>query len=145
MIADLAASIRNAIIGQSAIVAQLSAYAGGYPVFTRRPVPDGAPYPMVVVSPDVTATDLDGINDYRPVQIRDVAVYGHNDLPASYRQVETIARAVRELFHRQQDSMTVSGWTVTQIVASGPRAAPVDDEKTVGRVVELTIHLYRKP
>lgn len=145
MSAELSVPIRNAIVGESAITSELDAYLGGLPVFTRRPVPDAAPYPMIVVSPDITVSDEDGISDFRPVQVRDIAIYGRNSTPANYRQVETIARAVYSLFHRQRTSITVSGWDVTQITARGPRPAPVDDEQTVGRVVEVTVHLYRNP
>lgn len=143
MIAELAAPIRAALVAEADITGELAAYKGSYPIFTRRPAPADAPYPMILVSSDITATDVDGIADYRPVQVRDIAVYGKNDTAEHYRQVEDIARAVRELFHRQSDAIAVSGWGVTQITASGPRPAPTDDEQTVGRVVELTVQLYK--
>ena len=144
MSADLAAPIRSALLGEPAITNELAAYSGSYPVFTRRPAPADAPYPMILVSPDITVTDEDGVNDLRPVIERDVAVYGRNDTSEHYRAVETIARAIRTLFHRQWRALTVSGWGVVSITAAGPIPAPTDDEQTVGRLVILTIRLAKQ-
>lgn len=151
MIPDLAAPIRAALVGETDITDLLPAYLGSYPVFTRRPVPDDAPYPMIVVSPDIgdTVTQQaggssgDGVRDFRPALERDVVVYGKNEPAQNYRDVETIARAVRALFHRARTSISVSGWAVVQVTATAPRAAPTDDEQTVGRVVTLTVQLAR--
>lgn len=141
MIADLAAPIRVALLADASITSLLPVYLGSRTVFTRRPAPTDAPYPMILVSPDISVSDADGINDLRPVAERDVSIYGENDTAAKYRDVETLARAVRTLFHRQRHALSVGGWSVSQIVVRGPRPAPVDDMQTVGRVVTLTISL----
>lgn len=141
MVPDLSAPIRTALLGSSDITDRLEAYAGSYPIFTRRPPPRDAPYPMIVVSPDVAVGDQDGLSDLRPVVERDVAVYGHNDSAENYRAVESIARAVRALFHRKWRALTVPDWKVVEIAARGPMPAPADDEQTVGRLVTLAISL----
>lgn len=141
MTADLSGPIRAALLASSSITARLPAYKGSLAIFTRRPVPADAPYPMIVVSPDITVTDEDGLSDMRPLIERDVAVYGRNDTAEKYRTVEELAYNVRTLFHRQRHVLTVSGWSTAQIIARGPRPAPVDDDQTVGRVVTLTIRL----
>ena len=143
MSANLGPPIRAALVGEAAITALLPAYLDGYPIFTQRPVPDNAEYPMIVVSPDVATSEQDGIADFRPVLERDVAVYGRNNTAANYAAVETIARLVHDLFHRQRNSIAVSGWGVVDVVARSPMPAPTDDEKTVGRVVPLTIRLAK--
>ena len=140
---DLAIPIRTALIGDSTITNELSAYAGSFPVFTRRPVPKGAKHPILVVSPDIVFGDTDGINDSRPVIMRDVAVYGLNNKAILYQQVETIARAVRTLFHRKAAVLTVVGWNVIDIVTAGPLSSPTDDEQITGRVVSLTVRLSK--
>lgn len=143
---DLSAPVRAAIVAASAITSTLPAYLGSYPVFTRVPVPDDAPYPMVVVAAQFPGGDEDGVSDQRPIIVRDVMVYGTNGRAATsdqYRAVETIAHALRELFHRQRGAITVAGWSVTEIVAATPQPAPVDDEQTVGRRVEVTVRLAR--
>lgn len=142
--ADLSAPLRTAIVGTTAITSQLTAYKGSFPVFTRRPVDPDAPFPMIIVSPDITKTDEDGINDQRPIIERDVTVYGLNDTPASYVAVGAIARSVHDLFHRQRNSITVSDWGVVMITATGPIPAPTDDDKEVARMVSLRIYLAKK-
>lgn len=140
---DLSAPIRAALVGEPAVTSELTAYANSVPIFTRVPVPDDAPYPMVVVSSGFQVGDGDGLNDEQPQLVRDVLVYGRNDAD-SYRKVERIAFAIRDLFHRHRGSITVSGWDVVSVVATGPAPAPVDDEQTVGRRVELTVRLARQ-
>ena len=144
MSADLAAPLRSALVGAGAVTALLPVYSGTYPVFTRRPAPADAPFPMILVSPDISMIDRDGVNDQRPIVERDVAVYGENDTAQKYRNVEALAYAVRDLFHRQRAAITVAGWTVVQITARGPHPAPTDDNQAVGRLVVLTIELAKK-
>lgn len=138
---DVSTALRTAIIGASAITTELDAYAGSFPVFTRRPVPDDAPGVVIIVSPDITQSDEDGLSDARPVIIRDISAYGPNDAPANYRKVERIGYALRALFHRLPASISVSGWGVARIEVQGPIPAPTDDEQTVGRMVTLAIRL----
>lgn len=138
---DLSAPIRTAIIGESSITSLLTAYKSSWPVFTRRPAPNDATLPIILISPDIAVTDEDGVSDFRPIIVRDISVYGRNDEADQYRAVEQIGYALRNLFHRQRSALTVSGWTVMQIIAAGPMPAPVDDEQSVGRLVELTVHL----
>lgn len=144
---DLSQSIRDGLLAEPAIAGELPAYgSNGKTVFTRRPVPSDAPYPMIVISPDVTLNDsYDGINDDRPVVVRDIAIYGKNEPAAAYRQVTDIAYAVRNLFHRTRDIIApTDDYALIDVRASGPRPAPTDDQQTVGRLVELTVRLSRK-
>lgn len=141
--ADLSIPLRTALVGHSPITALLPAYKGSFTVFTRRPAPSDATYPIIMVSPDISSTEEDGINDFRPIQERDITVYGKNDNAANYRTVEQIGYLIRELFHAQRRSITVSGWGVVAINARGPIPAPTDDDATVARMVSLTIQLAR--
>lgn len=143
MSVDLSEPIRSALVGAASITSQLAAYKGSYPIFTRRPAPTDVTFPIIMVSPDIASTDRDGINYQAPVLERDIAVYGQNDTPAHYRAVESIAYAVRALFHRRRLALTVPGWGVTNLLARGPIAAPTDDEQSVGRLVSLTVFLSK--
>ena len=141
MSANLKGPVRTAILAASAITDDLATYKGSPAVFTRRPIPDDAPYPCIVVESDVDR-DEDALVTFRPVVLVDIAVYGRNDPQGSeYRAVENIGYALRNLFHRQRWSITASGATVIDVAARGPNAAPTDDEKTVGRVVVLQVRL----
>lgn len=143
MIPDLAEPVRAALVADAAITAELAAYRGSFPIFTRAPVPDDAPYPLVVLGAQLQVGEEDGISDERPVVTCDIAAYGQNDTAAKFRAVDRIGRAVHALFNRRRGAITISGWGVTSITASGPAPAPVDDEQTVGRRVTVTFRLAR--
>ena len=98
-------------------------------------------YPLIVVSPDVSVSDFDGLNNKRLQIVKDISVYGEQD--KDYRTVETLAYYLRTLFHRNREAITVSSHRVMDIMVAGPVAAPVDDEKHVGRVVSLTVLLSK--
>lgn len=140
---DLSTAIRAALVADATIAGLLPVWMGSRPVFTRRPAPSGAVFPMIMVSPDVALTDEDGVDDSRPLIIRDLAVYGRNSTPEDYRDVEAIAYRARDLFHRQRFAIATPGWRVIDIRASGPIPAPTDDEQIVGRVVTLTVRLVQ--
>lgn len=141
---NLAEPLRSALVNDLTVIAMVSTFNNAPAVFTRRPVPDAATYPLMIVSPDINITDQDGVNDRQPIVRRDISVYGSNETAALYRAVETLAYRVREMFHSKRDAITVVDFGVIDIRASGPRPAPVDDDQTVGRVVSLTIRLARK-
>lgn len=141
--ANLAIPLRQAVLANSAITSLLAAYKDSYPVFTHRPTPTDADYPVIVISPDIAITDGDGINDFRPIQVRDVIAYGQNDTAAHYRTVEELGYAIRELFHSNRAAIQVPGWHVVDINCTGPIPAPTDDDQTVARAVSLTIQLAR--
>ena len=140
--ADLAEPLRSAIIADGSIAALLPSFAGSLTVFTRRPVPHNAPYPMIVISSDILVTDDDGVNDFRPEAMRYITAFSANDTPAHYRLADTLAYLVRDLFHRNRNAITVSGWHVVDIQAAGPEQAPSDDQ-TEGRIITLAIRLAK--
>jgi hypothetical protein len=143
VIPDLAVPIRTALLGNATITADLATYAGAPAIFTRRPAPPDAKYPMIMVSPNVAKTDRDGIDDLRPIITRDIAVYNLNDNPDQYRVVETLADIIYSMFHYERNSLGSfsNGWSVTTVYCTGPIPAPADDDMHVGRVVTLVIFL----
>lgn len=136
---NLAGPLRDALIANGDITALLGTWEGEASIHTRRPVPDGAGYPMGIVNPDVSIGDRDWLTSRRPIVTRDIVWYGQQ--PGQYRDVEALGYLTRDLFHRKRFSITVPGFHVMQIIASGPHVAPTDDEKTVARAVSLSIHL----
>ena len=109
MAVDLSVPLRDAIIASTDIVIRLATFLDGYAVFTRRPVPGNAEYPMIIVSSDIALGEEDGIHDPRPIIVRDISIYGRNDTPAHYRVVDELGYLVRGLFHRQRTAITVPG------------------------------------
>jgi hypothetical protein len=144
MISAVKTAVRAAIIANAAIADELAVYVGAPAVFTKRPIPDDAGYPCVVVEAHAFA-DEDALVEMHPLIDVDVCVYGRNDPQGSeYRAVETVGYNLRNLFHRQRWSIEISGASVTDIRARGPLPAPTDDEKTVGRVVTLQLRLTQE-
>ena len=137
---DLAISIREAILGDMVITPLLSTYLGDPAVFTRTPVPGGADYPMIVISRNVIKVNQDGVHDYRPTVAYQIATYGKNSAPPEqYRAISTIAYEIRTLLHRQHN-LSLTDWTITDQVCSGPVDQPSADQITA-RVVTLTARL----
>lgn len=147
---DMSAPIRTALIQAAGIGDELGVYQDEPAVFTRRPVPDEATaFPQIIVNPDASLTDEDGLTSERPVCLRDIGIYGRKGRPGSAddqtRLVEALGFRTRALFHRQRFSIVPDGYSVVDIRAGGPVPAPVDDDATVGRLVSLTIRLRRNP
>jgi hypothetical protein len=140
---DLSAALRNAIIGHLPISAHLAQWSGEPAVFTRVPVPEETPYPLCVIPAAISITDFDGLNSSRPIVQRDIIFYGRKGGAGNddYRIIEQMAFEARRLFHRQKFSAIPNGFAVVDIRVNGPTPAPVDDEKTVARMVSLIIRL----
>lgn len=144
---DLARPLLNALLANASIVEDLPAFNNTVPIFTRRPPPVGAPYPMILISSDIAKQNKDGYDDLRPLITRDVAVYGLNNQGGDsssdhYRLVEDLALRVFALFHR--DHMVLvppDGWVLVDIESIGPIPAPADDDMYVGRIVTLHVQL----
>ncbi len=142
IVPDLSQPLRNAILSNAVINSMLPVYLDAPTVFTRRPAPPDAPYPMIMVSTDLTRTDQDGINDQRPILTRDIIVYGQNDTNDHYRDAEVLANIVYDIFHHNHQVIVVdSGWSVVNSYCTGPRPAPADDDQHVGRAVTVVTEL----
>lgn len=140
---DLGAPIRTALLADAGITALLSTWQEDAAVFTRRPTPTDATRPLIVISEDISITDADALKSDRPIVIRDILIYG--DQPEHFRDVETLGYLVRDLFHREKESVVSTTYDIIDIRASGPRKAPTSDEEVVGRVVSLTFIMRKTP
>jgi hypothetical protein len=139
---DLAIALRSALIGQSAIADDLALFNGEPAIFTRRPLPDKAPYPLCMINPAAAIGDQDYLNSALPIVMRDVAFYGEQ--PKDYRLIERLSYLARDFFHRNKWAIVPDGYDVIQITAKGPIPGATDDQTTVGRLVSLTIQLRRQ-
>lgn len=139
---DLGPPLRAALCDAPGIGDEIEQWSGEPAVFTRRPIPDGAPELLIIVNPDSSLTDFDALKSDRPIITRDIAIFG--DKVRHYRQVEAIGYRVRELFHRKRHAIAPGGYDVVDIICRGPTPGPTDDDQTVARVVGLTVRLRRK-
>ncbi len=142
MTLDVAAALRTAIMAQTAISDQLAEHDGEPGIYTRRPLPENAPYPLCLINPAAAIGDQDYLNSDLPVVMRDVAFYGEQ--PKHYRIVEALGYLARDFFHRNKWAIAPAGYDVIQVTAKGPIPGATDDQTTIGRVVALTIQLRRQ-
>lgn len=155
---DMGPALRAAILDQqdpalqavaAAILADLGQYADAPAVFAYRPIPADSPSRVIVINEDAAISDEDGLTSDRPVIQRDVIAYGKRGTPGDASDdspaIEAIGYRLRALFHRQKFAVRPEGYSVIEIVATGPVPAPVDDDGEVARMVNLTIRLRRNP
>jgi hypothetical protein len=145
---DLGPPIRAAILAQGPITALLGKYKAQPSIFTRRPVPAEAKDPIVLINDPASLVDSNSaLSKDSPVIVIDVAIYGKKGAPGSTvdqtREVQEVGMLIRELFNRNRWALSPSGFHVIDVRAAGPVPAPVDDDKTIGRIVTLTVSLRR--
>lgn len=137
MTPDMGPGIRAALIADSGIVSLLSMVDGVPAVFTKDPANEPEAMPQIVISADIVHEDMDHLSDLWSIVTRYVRVYGRYQ--DHYRDVDSISRQIRSLFHRRRLSIEVSGYHVARVICSGPIPAPTSDDEIVGRVVTLEI------
>lgn len=138
---DLSSQIRSAIVAD-ALSNDIATFSGSKAVFTRRPAPTGAIYPMVFIGPQIGAGQSDYVNGkLRRSIIYDVLTYGQNDDATKYRTVEKIAFAIAKKFARPSPFVITvpMGWHIVGISGSTPVPAPTDDLNVVGRMSQIFI------
>lgn len=131
--------VRTAVLSNPNVTDLLTTWNGSKAVFTRRPVPDDAQFPLIIVGPMMLRDGtLDGINDHRPIVTLDVTVYGNQ--PNQYRDVDLMAEHLFSMFHRQRN-IALTDYATIDIIAAGPYTAPADDERSIARRVRLNLRL----
>lgn len=142
---DLAIPLRDAIMASAALTGPLGTYENEPAVFTRRPVPKAAQYPLIWIGPNAAGGDENFLNTRNPMVMRDVGVSGEVGAPGhpddQYRTVESLAFALWDYFDDRKDRLTVPGFNVLRISARPPIVGPSDDERHLTRVVMLSVRL----
>ena len=136
-------TIRATLAADDFINSNLAQYLGDITIFTLRPVPSDAPYPMIVVDPNKADVDVGGLNYNQLRILADINVYGVTIPASNVRLVDQLAYEVFELFHRNRYSVQVPGWQTARIWCNGPTQIPSDDDMRVGRLISLTAELVR--
>lgn len=139
MSVDIGTSLRTALVNSADVTSRVGAWMDSYSIHTRIPVPDTAPYPMIVIQAPSAFTDEDALASLRDVVVRTVATYG--TVSEHYRVVEQLGYIVRDLFHRNPSVLTVAGHRVYGLSASGPIVVPSAVEGYVGRAVTVTARM----
>lgn len=134
-------SLAAVIAGNGPIAAKLGQYLGNPSVHTRRPAPDGAEYPMVMISNSTGGGNEDTLRTFRPIRQHQVTVYGLK--AEQMRDVETLGEMIHDLLHRRPDLLTVDNHRVVEVVCDPPQYAPGDGDDVEGRVVQVTARMTR--
>lgn len=133
----LSTAIYARLSGDATLAGLLGTTASVPSIFTKRPVPTGAGYPLILATTTVSDMDRDLINAEMRAISRDIAVYGM--LATHFDKVGDAAERVRALFHRQP--LAFAGWRALDVIAAGPIDAPAEPQE-VGRIVTLTMRLH---
>lgn len=143
---DLSTHIRAFILADSELTDDLSTYYGAKSVFTRRPVPQDAEYPIIVISPQIGSGEFDYIDRLHRTANYDIAVYAQNDTSAHYRECEETAFLLQSKFARLTNAEfnTPAEWHLVQATATGPTPFPTDDNEKVARGVTVTFQLMKE-
>lgn len=141
---DLQPTIRTFLLNDVTISSKLSDYSGSKALFTRRPVPQDASYPVGIISPIISDIETDYIScaERRALQYN-VIFYSNNDTSSSYRDVESLAFRAANLLHRADRFAFVmpQNSTLIQTTASSPFPAPTDDIVKVARGITLNVEV----
>lgn len=142
---NLSDNIRSFLIVDSTLTSELSTFNNEKAIFTRRPIPTGADYPFIIISPQISSTESDFIDKLQRNQTYDIGVYAQNDTPENYRACERVAFQIQEKLARLQshEFQVDSGWSLIQAVATGPIPFPTDDLNKVARGVTVTFNLIK--
>lgn len=140
---NLAKSIQDFLLADTNVTSKISVYLNSFAIFTRRPVPEDAKYPMIVVSPLVADTDLDFLRCKRRILSYDIAIYHNNDASANYRLVEELGFYIARKFDKlPRHAMTLpTGVSLVKSLARGPIVGPQDDLVKVSRVIPLELDI----
>jgi hypothetical protein len=127
----------------STLVGMAGAWASGRSILTRRPVPDSAARPVILLAdqpsdvpsrPGTLGLGLDG-----RLVARTVAVYGSEQ--SQYPDVVEMAERLRTLFHRRPLT-GMQNWTNVIALVHGPFDAPATPGD-VARAITVTFELRR--
>lgn len=141
---DLTVMIRKYILEIEEFTDVISNYGvDGKAIFTRRPVPEDAIYPMAVISPLYSEVKVQQITCNRRNLTYQIVVYGDNDTSDNYNKVEGAAFVLARSF----DSANVHDFDMPQgaqllgLTTTSPMSAPTDDNNRVARVVSVTFYV----
>ena len=112
----LTQALHAKLAGDPDVIAWAAAYGGGPAVFTGDAVPANAVLPFVHVHPASSDTDRSTLRRRGREIIQDISL--HQEFGGNASAISRTAEKVRDLLHYQP--LTVPGWEVVFMIASGP-------------------------
>jgi hypothetical protein len=143
------ATIKTRLDGDAYLLAMLAEYtpAGGRasPAVFNDAAPDDFifgpdnPAPCIVISAPTSDEPGGTLTETTRLIQQDVRIYAFRGMSTAV--LDAAARRIRDLFHLQPASLSVSGGRAVISTASGPVEAPTTDTSVSGRRVTLRLEL----
>lgn len=132
--------IKARMSGDGALTALLGSLAGKPSIVMSNPVPPGMPRPFVVSDGNVSTRKEPGKNDDVRNIFRDISAY--TDASGDTGLVEEIIDIIHDLFHHEEDNVTIEGFTLSLITCTDAIVAP-SSEDLYGRMVTVRMQLAK--
>lgn len=131
----------TAMEANSALTSELATYTGKGvtkpAIFMQDPAPKDAVLPYIVAGSIPGDRPDDTKNCFGREVFRDIRIYTKGD--GDTELVEQLAETIRAMFHRNRTALSIDGFAVNGISASGPVSA--DGLDVYGRIITLRINL----
>lgn len=124
-------AIFDRLAGSATITAGIGTFQGVPAIFTRFPIPGGAPARRITISSSISDDPWDTKTSTGREVITDITVWTEESGDPSL--VESLAEEVRALFHREP--VDVTGYGNFIAVVGGP--IENDDDQMYGRVISM--------
>lgn len=136
-----AATIFARLSGDATLTNLLDTHSGAPAIFSGR-APDAyeiGPKPCLVIAAPTDDRPIETFTENSRDIIRDVRGYAPDT--GSSLALDTVMERVRDLFHNQPASLTVTGGTAKISRVTGPKESPVTDPALIGRRVTLRLEI----
>lgn len=97
--------------------------------------------PCIVIAAPATAAPVETFTETGQAIARDLRIYAKRS--GSVADLDSLAEAVRDLFHDRPADLIIAGAKTVICQASGPTASPTTDPSLVGRRISLRLELER--
>lgn len=137
------ATIWSRLTSDATLIASLATYNGNPAIFNEK-APTGFEFkvgvkPCLIIAAPADDQAAETFTENGRAIAQDVRGYAFDT--GSSAALDTIMRRVRDLFHNQPGSLTVTGGKATIATVTGPVAAPTSEASVIGRRVTLRLTL----
>lgn len=131
----------------SAVAASLATYEGAPAIFdetapddflTQDPKPE---LPFIVIAAPSSDVALETFTERGRLVVQDVR--GYQRRTGSAAELDTLMRAVRDLFHNAPETLVVTGGKCDVCRVNGPMQSPTSDEAYIGRRITIRLDLVQ--
>ncbi|MNQ50460.1 hypothetical protein D3C85_644050 [compost metagenome] len=127
------------------VASSLAAYNGAPAIFSER-APDDfldtpPTKPFLIIAVPTRDEPMETFTETGRLILQDVRGYQRDT--GSGADLDTVMRAVRDLFHNRPDELVVTGGKCDVCRVNGPMQSPTSDEAYIGRRVTIRLDLVQ--